>query len=63
MHDGRPADPTACGPDHCGKGGDYVAIVKEHQPQLRADIALVFTLPPAGDRQETARTVDRPWTH
>jgi predicted transposase YbfD/YdcC len=40
------------------KGGDYVMIVKENQPQLRADIELVFTLPPAGDRQETARTVD-----
>jgi hypothetical protein len=40
------------------EGGDDVMIVKEHQPQLRADIALVFTLPPAGDRQETARTVD-----
>src|SRR3954469_19289537 len=40
------------------EGGDDVMIVKEHQPQLRADIALGFTLPPAGDRQETARTVD-----
>src|SRR5262247_3084360 len=40
------------------KGGDYVMIVKENQPQLRADIELVFTLPPAGDRQETARTVN-----
>jgi predicted transposase YbfD/YdcC len=40
------------------KGGDYVMIVKENQPQLHADIALVFALPPAGDRQETARTVD-----
>ena len=40
------------------EGGDDVMIVKEHQPQLRADIALVLTLPPAGDRQETARTVD-----
>jgi predicted transposase YbfD/YdcC len=40
------------------KGGDYVMIVKDHQPQLRADIELVFALPPAGDRQETARTVD-----
>jgi predicted transposase YbfD/YdcC len=39
-------------------GGDYVMIVKDNQPQLRADIALVFTLPPAGDHQETARTVD-----
>src|SRR5713101_3636065 len=40
------------------KGGDYVMIVKENQPRLRADIELVFTLPPVGDRQETARTVD-----
>jgi predicted transposase YbfD/YdcC len=40
------------------KGGDYVMIVKAHQPQLRADIALVCTLPPLGDRQDTARTVD-----
>ena len=40
------------------KGGDSVMIVKEHQPQLRAAIALVLTLPPVGDRQETARTVD-----
>ena len=40
------------------EGGDYVMIVKENQPQLRADIELVFTLPPAGDRQETACTVD-----
>ena len=39
-------------------GGDYVMTVKENQPQLRADIALLFTLPPVGDRQETARTVD-----
>jgi predicted transposase YbfD/YdcC len=40
------------------KGGDYVMIVKENQPQLRADIALVCTLPPIGDRQDTVRTVD-----
>lgn len=39
-------------------GGDYVMIVKENQRQLRSDIELVFTLPPAGDQQETARTVD-----
>jgi predicted transposase YbfD/YdcC len=25
------------------KGGDYVMIVKDNQPQLRADIELVFT--------------------
>jgi predicted transposase YbfD/YdcC len=40
------------------QGGDYVMIVKENQPQLRADIELVFTLPPVGDRQATAQTVD-----
>jgi predicted transposase YbfD/YdcC len=40
------------------KGGDYGMIVKEHQPHLRADIEWVCTLPPAGDRQGTARTVD-----
>jgi predicted transposase YbfD/YdcC len=40
------------------QGGEYVMIVKDNQPQLRADIELVFALPPAGDRQETARTVD-----
>jgi predicted transposase YbfD/YdcC len=39
-------------------GGDYVMIVKENQPQLHADIELVFTLPPAGDRQPYAQTVD-----
>ena len=39
-------------------GGDYVMIVKDNQPQLKADIALVFTLPPVGDRQESVRTVD-----
>ena len=40
------------------EGGDYVMTVKENQPQLRADIELIFTLPPVGDHQETARTVD-----
>jgi predicted transposase YbfD/YdcC len=39
-------------------GGDYVMIVKDNQPQLKADIELVFTLPPVGDRQESGRTVD-----
>ena len=39
-------------------GGDDVMIVKENQPQLKAAMALVFTLPPAGDRQARARTVD-----
>jgi hypothetical protein len=40
------------------KGGDDVMMVKEHPPPLRATIALVFPLPPGGDRQATARTVD-----
>jgi predicted transposase YbfD/YdcC len=40
------------------KGGDDVMIVKENQPRLRADIALVLTLPPQGDRQAMAQTVD-----
>jgi predicted transposase YbfD/YdcC len=39
------------------KGGDYVMIVKENPPRLQADMELVFTLPPVGDRQDTARTV------
>jgi hypothetical protein len=39
------------------KGGDYVMIVKEHQPPWRAAIALVLMLPPVGARQATARTI------
>jgi predicted transposase YbfD/YdcC len=39
------------------KGGDDVMIIKEHQPQLRAAIALVFPRPPVGDRPERARPV------
>jgi predicted transposase YbfD/YdcC len=39
-------------------GGDYVMIVKDNQPQLKADIERVFTLPPVGDRQAHGRTVD-----
>jgi hypothetical protein len=39
-------------------GGDDGMIVKAHQPQLHADIAGVFTLPPAGAPQPRARTVD-----
>jgi DDE_Tnp_1-associated len=38
-------------------GGDEVMPVKEHQPQRRADSEWLLTLPPVGDRQETARTV------
>ena len=40
------------------KGGDDVMIVKENQPQRRADSELVCTLPPVGDSQATTRTVD-----
>jgi predicted transposase YbfD/YdcC len=39
-------------------GGDYVMIVKANQPQLYADVELVFTCPPAGDSQPSARPVD-----
>jgi predicted transposase YbfD/YdcC len=39
-------------------GGDYVMIVKNNQPQLRADIELVFALPPWGDYQPSTRTVE-----
>lgn len=39
-------------------GGDYVMIVKDNQRQLKADIELVFTLPPWGDRQESTRSVE-----
>jgi hypothetical protein len=41
------------------KGGDDVMMVKEHQPQSRADIALVLAQPPWGDVQATATPVDR----
>ena len=39
-------------------GEDYVMIVTDNQAQPRADIELVFTLPPLGDRQQSAHTVD-----
>jgi hypothetical protein len=40
-------------------GGDYVMVVKDHQPQLREDIATVFALPPiAGETRTVAETVD-----
>jgi predicted transposase YbfD/YdcC len=48
----------------CAAGGDYVLLVKENQPTLYADIALLFDPPAAGsalpllDRRE-ARTLDR----
>lgn len=39
-------------------GGDYVMIVKDNQPQLRSDIALVFAMPPWGDGQQRAHSLD-----
>jgi hypothetical protein len=50
--------PRPIAPTIGDKGGDDVLIVQEHQPQWRADIALVFTLPLLGDRPNTAQTVD-----
>lgn len=38
--------------------GDYVMIVKDNQPTLRADIELVFQMPPWGDVQKSASTLD-----
>ena len=45
-------------PTMVDKGGASVMLVQEHQPQLRAEIALVLTLPPVGDPQATARPGD-----
>jgi len=39
-------------------GGDYVMVVKENQPQLLADIRLVFTDPPVGDDPLRVQTSD-----
>jgi len=40
-------------------GGDYVRVVKDNQPQLRADIETVFALPPiAAETRTVAQTVD-----
>ena len=40
-------------------GGDYVMVVKDNQPQLRADIETVFALPPiATETRTVAQTVD-----
>jgi len=39
-------------------GGDYVMVVKATQPQLRADIELIFAEPPVGDSQEPANTLE-----
>jgi predicted transposase YbfD/YdcC len=39
--------------------GDYVMMIKDHQPQLREDIATVFALPPiVGETRTVAETVD-----
>jgi predicted transposase YbfD/YdcC len=41
-------------------GGDYVMVVKDNQPTLRADIALLFATPDAADLQLTqAQSTDR----
>jgi predicted transposase YbfD/YdcC len=40
-------------------GGDYLMVVKENQPRLYADIALLFAEPPPGERFATARHADR----
>jgi predicted transposase YbfD/YdcC len=40
-------------------GGDYVMLAKGNQPNLEADIALVFTEPPEDDSQLHAETIDR----
>jgi predicted transposase YbfD/YdcC len=39
--------------------GDYLMLVKDNQPTLRADIELVFTNPPQDDLQAVAETTDR----
>jgi predicted transposase YbfD/YdcC len=57
------ADALHCQAEFCRQirmtGGDYLLVVKENQPQLYADIALLFAEPPPGDRLATVRTVDR----
>src|SRR3989441_9099806 len=35
-----------------------MALSEDNQPKLKEEIELVFTLPPADDRQESVRTVD-----
>lgn len=40
-------------------GGDYVVIVKANQPQLLADVALLFADPPWGEVVATAESCDR----
>ena len=36
------------------QGGDYFWVVKDNQPTLRADIALLFAEPPWGEELATA---------
>jgi hypothetical protein len=50
--------PRYVAPTMVDQGGEDGMRVKEPQPQLRADIARVFPLPPGGDHQAPARTVD-----
>ena len=40
-------------------GGDYLLAVKANQPDLLDDIALLFRLPPPGERFLCAHTVDK----
>jgi predicted transposase YbfD/YdcC len=40
-------------------GGDYVMLAKGNQPNLEADVALVFSDPPEDDHQLQAESVDR----
>ena len=40
-------------------GGDYVMLAKGNQPNLEADVALVFAEPPEDDHQLQAESVDR----
>jgi predicted transposase YbfD/YdcC len=40
-------------------GGDYLFAVKENQPTLLADVALLFTDPPPGERFLQARAVTK----
>jgi hypothetical protein len=40
------------------QGGEDGMSVKETQPQLRAELAWGLPLPPIGDRQDTAQTMD-----
>ncbi len=40
-------------------GADYLFAVKDNQPSLHADIQLLFSDPPPGERFLTAQTVDK----